>query len=212
MTLTKLEVLKALTKFPLIHRWAGLSYHRELLSEIERIEARFFSATVRFADNIHDLYDCLLQATDVALVEDFAWFHTIELNTYTKTSGDAHALLFGLLNNKYPKTEDFFKEYEVRKMAGLLHWYSSSYTVESFMAAGLSVIGVYCEVNPRSSDLDGEDIFTKKPLRLNPSLAAFITSRHFRLMVDDLLTVTRLAISSQIRVLNGEANKEAVAG
>lgn len=212
MVTTKLGVLKTLKAMPLIGKWAGLAYYKELLIDIERIEARFFSATVRFADNINDLYDCLLQATDVVLEEDFAWFHTIELNTYTKTSGDAHALLAGLLDNKYLKVDDYFKEYEVRKMASLLYWYSSSYTVESFMATGLSVIGVYCEVNPRSSDLDGEDIFTKKPLRLNQPLAAFITSRHFRLMVDDLLTVTRLAISSQIRVLNGEASKEAIAG
>jgi hypothetical protein len=211
MMTTKLAVLKALKAMPLIRKWAGLAYYSELLTQVEQIEARFFSATVRFTDNMHLLYDCLLQATDVALEEDFAWFQTVAMNTYTKTSGEAHSLLAGLLEGKFLKVEDYFKEYEVRKMTGLLHWYSSSYTVESFMATGLSIIGIYCEHNPHSNDEDGEDIFTKKPLRLNQPLAAFITSRHFRLMVDDLLTVTRLAISSQIRVLDGEA-KEAVAG
>ena len=209
MAMTKLSILKLLKDVPLIQKWTRLEYYKEARLQLERIEARFSSATVRFTDNVHDLHECLLQMSEVTLVEDFEWFEGLHLNTYTKTSASVATLLWKLLEKQVVNVDDHFKEYEVKKRTEFMQWYSNRPSLDAFIGNGFAMLAAYCDVNPRAFERDHdheEFTATTKSVQRNQPLDAFISSKNFRYMIDDLITIIRIALRSQIRVLDGEGH------
>ena len=205
MELTKQSVLKLLSRVPFVGNWARLEHCKWLLTQFDQVERGFNSPTVRFADALKLLYDNLLETSQLHFEEDFKWFNTIELNTFTKTSGEAHRLLEALHKGLTIDVEDFYRSHEVRKNVGFMQWYSSSYTLDLFFANGVSTVGMYCEVNAEQVSVEQALVAKKRPW--NPPLDAFLASRYFKMMVEDLITVARIVVHSQIRVLNGEVQK-----
>lgn len=203
MEINKLAVLNTLGKLPWVGRRLQLSYYQNLKLEVERIEAAFFSPTVRFTDQVHDLYDCL-KGSEITLAEDFQWFHSLILNTYSKTAADAVHCLSSITNGWLLKTENYFKETEVTKRVPLLQWYSNRDYVEQFISLGLVTLQAYTTRYPRlENEKVGPAIEKAKNVFWNPSLGNFCGSQYFKMILDDFITIVLIALESHIRRLNG---------
>mgnify|MGYP001024770921 CR=1 FL=1 len=204
MILTKRSVLQVLGKLPLIGKWAQLEHFNQLLNQFDEVQRGYGSAKVRFIDSVTLLYDALAQVALLEFEEDFAWFYTIELSVYTRTSGEAHRLLEGLIRANPVKVEDTFRSFGVGSKVPFMDWYSSGYTTELFFTHGVSLVRLYCENH--LSQLTPEQAKAKKN-SFNPPLDAFLTSKHFKMLTEDLIAIARLIVQSQLRVLNGEAKE-----
>lgn len=205
MILTKRSALQLLGKLPFVGKWAQLEHYNQLLEQFDEVQRGYGSAKVRFIDSIGLLYDALLQVSGVELKEDFDWFYTLELSVYTRTSGEAHRLLEGLVRGNPVKVEDVFRSFGVGSKVPFMDWYSSGYTSELFFTYGVSLVKMYCEQHAES--LTPDQAKTKKN-SFNPPLDAFLASKHFKMLTEDLIAVARLIVQSQLRVLNGETKEK----
>jgi hypothetical protein len=201
-------VLQLLSKFPIVGKWAQLEHCKQLLQQLDEVQRGYGSAKVRFIDSVTLLYDALLEACAFELQDDFVWFYTLELNVYTRTSGDAHRLLGALMRGELVKVEDCFRSYDVGRKVPFMDWYSSGHTTALFFTYGVNLIKVYCEQH--AEQLTPDQVKTKKRV-YNPPLDAFLVSKHFKMLTEDLISLARLMVRSQQRVLNGEA-KETLKG
>jgi hypothetical protein len=205
MILTKRSALQLLGKLPFVGKWAQLEHYNQLLSQFDEVQRGYGSAKVRFIDSVTLLYDALLEVSADRLVEDFNWFYTLELSVYTRTSGEAHRLLDGLMRGNPVKVEDHFRSHGVGSKVPLMEWYSSGYTTELFFTYGANLVRRYCEQH--AEQLSPEQAKMKKT-SFNPPLDAFLASKHFKMLTEDLIAIARLIVQSQLRVLNGEAKEK----
>lgn len=205
MILTKRSVLQVLGKFPIVGRWAQLEHYNQLLNQFDEVQRGYGTARVRFIDSVTLLYDALLQLSTVELREDFDWFYSLELSLYTRTSGEAHRLLDGLLRGNPVKVEDTFRSFGVGSKVPFMDWYSSGYTTELFFTQGIRLVKQYCE--HFATELTPEQTIAKQR-SFNPPLDAFLASKHFKMLTEDLIAIARLIVQSQLRVLNGEAKEK----
>lgn len=208
MILTKRSTLQLLSRLPVIGKWAQLEHCNQLLEQFDEVQRGYGSAKVRFIDSVTLLYDALIQVCAFELQEDFVWFYTLELGVYTRTSGDAHRLLAGLSNGTPVKVEDCFRSFDVGRKVAFMDWYSSGHTAALFFTYGVNLVKQYCEQH--AEELTPEQVKAKKRV-YNPPLDAFMTSKHFKMLTEDLIAFARIMVRSQQRVLNGEA-KETLTG
>ena len=101
--------------------------------------------------------------------------------------------------------EDVFRSFGVGSKVPFMDWYSSGYTSELFFTYGVSLVKMYCEQHAES--LTPDQAKTKKN-SFNPPLDAFLASKHFKMLTEDLIAVARLIVQSQLRVLNGETKEK----
>lgn len=205
MILTKRSMLLVLGKFPIVGKWAQLEHYSQLLNQFDEVQRGYGTARVRFIDSVTLLYDALLQLSTVELTEDFDWFYTLELSLYTRTSGEAHKLLEGLLRGNPVKVEDTFRSFGVGSKVPFMDWYSSGYTSELFFTHGVNLVKQYC-VN-HAEELTPEQAKAKQR-SFNPPLDAFLASKHFKMLTEDLIAIARLIVQSQLRVINGESKEK----
>lgn len=201
MKLNKLSVLKIARYIPVIGKATELRYYKGLLEEVERIEARWFSATVSFKTQIHDLYDCL-NGPEIHFWEDFEWFDKLEVNTYSKTAADVVHCLSSITNGWSIKTEDYFKDVEVTKRVPFMKWYSNSHYVEKFLGLAMITMEAYCLRFPRNPE-EGPTYEKAGNVYWNPAIANLVTGPYFKMIVDDFITIIRIGLDSHIRRLNG---------
>lgn len=205
MILTKRSVLKMLGKVPFAGKWAQLEHYGQLLNQFDEVQRGYGSAKVRFIDSVTLLYDALLEVSTDELREDFDWFYTLELSVYTRTSGEAHRLLEGLMRGNPVKVEDTFRNFGAGSKVPFMDWYSSGHTTEIFFSYGVNLVRQYCEQHAEELSPDQAK---KKKKTFNPPLDAFLASKHFKMLTEDLIAIARLIVQSQLRVLNGEAKEK----
>lgn len=205
MILTKRSLLQLLGKIPFVGKWAQKEHCNMLLAQFDEVQRGYGSAKVRFIDSVTLLYDALLEVSAFELKEDFDWLYTLELSVYTRTSGEAHRLLEGLFRGTPVKVEDAFRSFDVGRKVPFMDWYSSGYTSELFFTYGVNLLKLYCEQH--SSQLTPEQAKAKKN-SFNPPLDAFLSSKHFKMLTEDLIAIARLTVHSHQRVLNGESKEK----
>lgn len=205
MILTKRSMLQVLGKFPLVGKWAQLEHYNQLLNQFDEVQRGYGSAKVRFIDSVTLLYDALLEVSTIDFEEDFVWFYTLELNVFTRTSGEAHRLLESLMRGAPIKVEDCFRSWGVGSKLPFMDWYSGSYTTEAFFSQGVNLVKEYCDKNAEQLSPDQAK---KKKTSFNPPFDAFLAGKHFKMLTEDLIAIARLIVQSQLRVLNGEATEK----
>lgn len=203
----KMLKLKVLGSMPWFGKGVQLTEYKRIIDKLDYIEKQFNKPMVSFDANIHALYDCL-QGTEIELDDDFDWFMTLGITTYTETSGLALQFVTRILNDEYFKYDDYFKELNViNRETEFLEWYSNMDSIQLFMDRFSYMLKLYCLENPKEADIEhGEAYNENNRLELNRSTLLFFGSQHFRLVLDDYITLVRLSIDSQVRRLNGEAN------
>jgi len=201
MIFNRFTVLKALFRFPLIGKVAEKKYCEEMLLELERFEARFFSSTVRFVDQIHDLYDCLERST-VSFNDDYNYVDGLVPKLHTRSSGRISTCLAKVFNNEIELLEVYFKTPDQSTQERFTKWYSNDPSTNYFLNSSLLLMGVYCHRNPR--DEDGVVHDDQKQLPWNPAIKHFITSPYFKLVVMDVISVMKVALDVRLWRLNGK--------
>lgn len=194
---------KLLGNLPFIGKRVQSDYYKGLLAQIIKFEKQYNKPTVKFDQLIHDLYDCLASAP-IAICEDFDWFLTLAITAHTKTSRDALEYLCALENGHSFQFDPYFKEFHVSsKETDFLAWYSNRETATSFIWRFLQVLQLYCLENPLD---ENEGVpFSEHRKVINKQTMEFLNGSYFRLVLDDFITIVQLAIDSQLRRLNGEA-------
>jgi len=189
---------------PVVGKQVSLSYYSSVMDRILFIEKQFNKPMVTFDANVHALYDCL-QGSKIVMHEDFDWFLVLGITTYTKTSALTSQFFQRILNGELLKYDDYFKELNVSsRETAFLDWYSNFEDTQEFLGVFLGLMHMFCLENP--IDEEGEIYKGNNRLEINRSTLEFINSSHFRLVLDDFITVMKLSIDSQVRRLNGEAN------
>ena len=181
MTLTKSGVLKLLSGLP----WVGPRYQQELernlLMRLESIEARFSSSSARFADLLHDLYDCLKEL-EGPLHVDVSRCHNLYVVTHLKTSGDARRLLERIKIGAFINPDEYFVGGQRKPF---LDWYSNAASFEEFVDGMTYLLAVYCSNTPRPGREDG--LANVKPIECNEITTHFMAGRWFKVAILDLI-------------------------
>jgi len=200
-------------KFDLFRNWPIIGeeiqrdHYNKVLAEIEGVRKRFNHPKVTLTDSIHCLYDCL-KGLDIRLYDDFSWYPNVGISAYTKTSQEATALLRMILTGGIPRYDEYFKElYAVDHETGFLDWYSNPESTDELLGQFMLILDLYCEDNPKDDEYGERYKFEYQRKELKPSLLDFFSSRYFRLVLDDFITLVRLAIHTQLRRLNGEVQQ-----
>ena len=207
MSSVKMSTLNLLKKVPLIGNWFGRVYYQALIKQLDIISDRFGMTKVRYTDNIHLLYDAL-KGTSLTLDEDFTWLYDQRIKVYTKTSGDAHRLLEAIIVDRrsvVPST--YFRDYDVHSPVDLSAWYSNAYSVNTFYELGVTLVAIYCDVYPRSEkviDNQTGSVLDHDYLKHNPALQLLLTGLDFKLLVGDLIEISKLISRSRIRDRHGK--------
>lgn len=204
MLSTKLMVLKAACQVPLVGEWFRLKYYNELILQLDTLKKQLSSPSIRFNITVHQLYTIVYEAHKISLVEDFRWFNTLSQVYNSSTSKELSGALKGILEGKAQSTETGFKDYSVRPEP-FMSWYSNKSSFSNSIEDAVAIIGIYCNCNPINEEAGNSVNFTE--LNWNHTLRLFISDRHFKFLIYDLLAALNLVLSSQIRVLNGEADQ-----
>ena len=164
-----------------------------VMEELDKVSKQFHSPMIRFATIVHNLYD-VLQEARMPLNAHFEWLTTQVIPINTKTSEEAYRLLENLLQGRGVKPSLSFRSQEGFEPIPVDDWYSNTESVELFYDRALTMMQAYCEKNP----LDPEwDEVNKPTVNWNPAVMAFIGSMEFKLMIHDIIAVTRLILQSQ---------------
>lgn len=194
-----------LGNLPLVGKQVSLSYYKSVMDKVLFIEKQFNKPMVTFDHNVHALYDCL-QGAKIVLHEDFDWFLTLGITTYTKTSGMTSQFFARIIAGEVFKFEDYFKELNVSsRETAFLDWYSNFDDTQDFADVFIYMLQIYCLENPINEE-EGEVYKGNSRWEINKTTLDFISSSYFRLVLDDFITLVKLSVDSQVRRLNGEAN------
>lgn len=193
--------------WPVIGKDIQRDHYNKVSAEIEGVLKRFNHPKVTLTDSVRCLYDCL-KGLDIRLHDDFSWYPNVAISAYTKTSYDASALLHMTLAGGFPRYDEYFKElYVSNHETSFLDWYSNPESAEEFLGQFMLILHLYCEDNPVDEEYGEQYRFDYQRKELKPGLLDFFSSRYFRLVLDDFITLVRLAIHTQLRRLNGEVQQ-----
>ena len=196
---------KMLGNLPFVGKRVQVNYYNSLMEYLTNFEKRVNKPTVKFDQMIHGLYDCLVGAP-IAICEDFDWFMTLGITAHTKTARDALAFVYALEEKHHFKFDPFFKEFHVSsKETDFLAWYSNADAATHFIWGFLQLLQLYCLENPLNEQ-EGDTFKEHRTVITSPTLE-FFNSSYFRLVLDDFITIVQIAIDSQLRRLNAEAER-----
>lgn len=183
MQLTQHGIMKLLSGLPWVGDHFKMKLDEALLVRLDAIEARFSSASVRFATQLHDLYDCLKDLESPLEIE-VSRFHGFAMLTHTKTSKEAQKLLERLEQGSYVQPEDYFRSAGA-KHVNFLDWYSNEESVNAFVNQMTRLLIIYCTNNNRST-VEEADVFVE-PVETNEVTELFMGTKWFKLMILDLI-------------------------
>lgn len=186
MNFTNVDVLKALTRLPVLGSRYQLKLDALLLKRLEMIEARFFKASSRFINQLHDLYDCLKDLQGPLDVEPQACL-SIPMQAHTKSSNDAYRLLDDLKHGRYHNPHDYFKKDGSIRHESFLDWYSTPQSLQEFIDGMMTLLGLYCKANPLQEDTGEPFVFDKKFLGSSDVMDNFFASVWLKYAILDLL-------------------------
>lgn len=201
------EVLfvKCFGDLPIVGTRIKIRYYNRLILRLEKINNQFGSVKIRFVTTLHELKGVVEEAHNIALEEDFRWFSETILDLNSTTSREVNEALKTILKGSPQKPEEGFREFGPIKRP-LISWYSNRESFDGFIEDAFLLLKTYCNLNPLNEETG--DIYKDGEIpEWNTIVKHFITSRYFKLMVQDLIVLLKLTLTSQIRMLNGEATK-----
>lgn len=184
MDLAQHGIMKLLSGLPVVGHHFKAKLDKQLLVQLEMIEARFSNASTRFSTQLHDLYDCLKHLEGPFELEP-RHFHTFELVSHTKTSNDAVRLLERLKVGAFVPNEDYFKSGGIGRKEKFLDWFSNEGSYNEFVSGMLWLLHVYCTNVSRVPSEDGDPFVVPAPC--NEMTETFIGSKWFKLLILDLI-------------------------
>lgn len=199
MTIDKLSLLNV---FSLTCGFGKKLYYKNLLRRLTEIEENFSKPTVRFRTNVWDLYDCLVRASKIPLEEDLDLFRYTELTISTKSSEKALEYMEVLLRGEASfKKEDYFKEVDYSKPKNIIEWYSNIYSFQKFYDDAITIVGLWCLTNPKYEE--GVSKYDTTSNSVNRVLLEFLSSRDFKMIITDLINISRFNLEKNLGLLNG---------
>lgn len=196
MAFDKLSLLRV---FSLTCNYGKKVYYRNLLNELGRIEGNFSKPSVRLRTNVWDSYNCLIRLAEIPLEEDLSLFRYQRLTISTKSSEGALKLMESLIEGERFKKETYFKSRDYLKPTELINWYSNLYSFQKFYEHGVTIVGLWCSLNPKDEDGFSQDKVV--PL-INQVLLDFLSSREFKIVLTDLINISRFNLEKNIGLFN----------
>lgn len=196
MAIDKISLLKV---FSLTCKYGKKVYYHNLLNKLESVERNFSKPSVRFRTNVWDLYDCLTRLSTMPIEEDLTLFRYESIVISTTSSEAALAFLEAVIEGERVKKEFYFKQFEVLKPVKMIDWYSNLYSFQKFIESGVVVAGLWCALNPNQEDGPSQDQVI--PV-MNQVLLDFLGGREFRVILNDLISVSRFNLERNLRLLN----------
>ena len=197
MGTTWLAMLRLMSSWPVVGTHCRGKIAEHLLDAVNTVEANFNSKTIRFADNLAGLYHHLQGYVYPELEEDFHLYRTLQLSTFSKTSGEAYRLLERIKEEGGPPDfEPYFRDGLPGASRPLMDWYSNQQTLEGFITEGILLLKRYTEVNLRT---DGGTEFTDQGPRVTYATLEFFKTRYLKYLVLDLINALRLVLDLEVR-------------
>lgn len=197
MNFTNIDVLKAMSRLPVLGNRYRLRLDTLLLQRLEMIEGRFFKASGRFINQLHDLYDCL-QGVQGPLDVDPKACLNIPMVAHTNSSNDAYRLLEDLKTGKYHNPHHYFKKDGGRRHDSFLDWYSNPQSLQEFLDGMMTLLGLYCKANPLEEDSGEPFVFDKKYIGSSDVMDNFFASIWLKYIVLDLLQAVTVVLRQRI--------------
>lgn len=191
--------MKLLKKLVRVFPFLKPRLHKQLFTELKRIDDRFNSAKVRYVDNLFDLYDCLHNAS-VTLPEDLKLFRQQRVQLNFKSSQVFANLILELRNEKSPDWEQFVESVHTDNEMLFINWYSNQQSIQEILDYGLDIIKNYTSYITYKDKIlaEGEPEQQPYPPQFYPEEIAFFESRYLKMLVSDLITVYWLALDSNV--------------
>lgn len=186
MALTKRALFRWLSRIPGI----GNLFNRKLdsltIEQLTEINQRFSKASVRFAAQIQDLYDCLKPLNTSFDINPRVYL-PLPIELSTKSSKDAHRLVERVLSGYSWNPDEHFVSNMIEYYPSFLDWYSNGYSLDGYYQGMVKLMELYCALFPVIPNEDD-------PVECHPVVENFLTSRWFRLMVIDLIKILTLVL------------------
>lgn len=200
-----LMVVKCLGDMPVIGKRIRIRYYNDLIKRLDNLNKQFSSTKIRFVTTMHELKVVIGEAHNIALEEDFRWFNTETIDVHSTTSKAINEALKTVLKGYPQQPSEGFRESGVDSKL-VSNWYSNRSSFNGFIEDSYTLLLAYCDLNPVDAEI-GEVYKGELIPEWNNTLKNFIGSRYFKFMVQDLLSALKLTLTSQIRMLNGEATE-----
>lgn len=193
MNFTNIDVLKAMTRLPILGSRYRLKLDTLVLKRLEMIEARFFKSTGRFINQLHDLYDCLKDLQGPLHVDPKLCLN-IAMVAHSKSSNDAYRLLDDLKHNRYQNPHDYFKRDGGYRHNSFLDWYSSPQSLQDFIEGMMTLLGLYCKANPLEEETGEPFVFDRKFIGSSDTMDNFFASIWLKYAILDLLQAVTVVL------------------
>lgn len=187
-------VIQRAFKLPWIGGWVRRRCLEKALVALDKVELGFTKPSVKFSDNVHLLYDSLKGIQPAAGVPHRA-YQTSGINCHTKTSKIACELLESMDKAWGNAPETYFKSTGGNHTTAMLDWYSNESSLMEFHQRTLEMIFVFMQLNPRSAD---GNVYLGDPKGVSQRLEDFLNNRLFKLLVLDLIAVSRLVYQLEL--------------
>lgn len=190
MNLKKAVGYRWLANWPIIGKVILRKIDIAMLLELQEIEARFALPSVRFVNQINDLYDCLKELQRPLQI-DMSLFHDYVLAINTSSSRTISGLFERIADNEGLDLEEHFSKSGSR-VSKFLDWYSNEESVNYFINNTYTLVELYCSRNKRK-----DDPRELKPIKCNEATERLLNSRWFRVLVNDLIQVLVVILSQR---------------
>ncbi|MNM09003.1 hypothetical protein D3C81_190830 [compost metagenome] len=197
MNLTNTDVLKLMTRLPVLGSRYQLKLDILLLKRLEQIEARFFKASGRFINQLHDLYDCLKDLQGPLDVDPKACL-SIPMVAHTHSSNNAYRLLEDIKTGQYHNPHHYFKKDGQSRYDSFLDWYSNPQSLKEFIEGMMTLLGLYCKANPLEEETGEPYVFDRKFIGSSDVLDNFFGSIWLKYIIMDLLQAVTVVLRQRI--------------
>lgn len=177
-------LLNVLGNLPVVGGRVKARMDKRILANLEIIEARFSSASVRFATQLHDLYDCL-KTLQGPLEIDVKDFHRYVLVVHTKSSNDAARLLERLKVGAVIAHDEYYKPAGIGRHDSFLDWFSNEGSFNEFVEGVMWLLHIYCTNVSRATTEEGDPLGPRA--ECNEMTDEFMGSKWFKLLILDLI-------------------------
>lgn len=196
MKIKECDVLRLLSKLPVVGPHYKVKLDRSLRLSLLLIEGRFSNASTRFVTQMHDLYDCL-KLLETPLNIKVNKFHGFALTMYTKSSQDAYTLLENIAADLPVSQEPYFNTSEQSHSSMFLDWFSNEHSLNEFIEHMRLLLHMYCESTPSHTKPEG-GVFKPTSFNCNEQTQAFVKGNQFKLLILDLIRVLNIVLTERI--------------
>ena len=193
MWLSRTVIQRAAT-LPWIGNWFRRRCLVQALKDLDYVELAFTKPSVHFHDNVHLLYDSL-KGVQLPAGVTHKDYHDLSIACHTKTSKTACELLESMDKAWGNAPETYFKTGGINQLTPMLDWYSNESSLLEFYQRALEMLFVFMQLNPKSQD---GNVYLGMPRGVSQRLEEFLNNRLFKLLVLDLIAVSRLVYQLEL--------------